>query len=76
MKGWSYLSIALCLLLLAIGARSSASEQVFVLDKFLQEYAGLNAEQIDSVHHGKAVAIILDSPTPDEVFWKTHLKTR
>ncbi len=26
----------------------SASEQVFVLDKFLREYAGLNAEQIDS----------------------------
>jgi hypothetical protein len=67
-KGWSYLSIALCLLLLVAGARASASAQVFALDKFLQEYAGLNAEQIDSVHRGKAVAIVLASPTPDEVF--------
>jgi hypothetical protein len=48
--------------------RSAASERVFELDKFLRETVGLNAGQIDSVHRGKAVAIVLDSPTPDEVF--------
>jgi hypothetical protein len=61
-------SIALSLLLLAVGMRSAASERVFELDKFLRETVGLNAAQIDSVHRGKAVAIVLDSPTPDEVF--------
>jgi hypothetical protein len=41
---------------------------VFVLDKFLRENVGLSGEQIDSIHHGKAVAVVLDSPMPDEVF--------
>jgi hypothetical protein len=68
MKPASYCSIALSLLLLASGTRLAASEQAIVLDKFLQEYTGLNAEQIDSIHRGKAVAIVLDSPTPDKVF--------
>jgi hypothetical protein len=61
-------SILLSLLLLASGTRSAASEQVFVLDTFLRENVGLNTEQIDSIHRGKAVAVVLDSPTPDEVF--------
>ncbi len=61
-------SIALSLLLLASSMGSAAGEQAFVLDKFLQENVRLNAGQIDSVHRGKAVAVVLDSPTPDEVF--------
>ena len=65
MKCTLYFAIVLSLLLLPSGTRLAASEQVFVLDKFLRESAGLNAEQIDSVHRGKAVAIVLDSPTPD-----------
>jgi len=68
MKPASYFSIALSVLLLVSGTRLAASEQAIVLDKFLQEYAGLNAEQIDSIHRGKAVAIVLDSPTSDKVF--------
>jgi hypothetical protein len=48
--------------------RSAASEQVFVLDKFLRETVRLNAGQIDSIHREKAVATVLESPTPDEVF--------
>jgi len=61
-------SIALSLLLLASSMGSAAGERAFVLDKFLQENVRLNAGQIDSVHRGKAVAVVLDSPTPDEVF--------
>src|SRR5437773_2321518 len=68
MKRAPYLSIPFSLLLLASNMRSVASEQVFVLDKFLRENVRLNAGQIDSVHRGKAVATVLDSPTPDEVF--------
>ncbi len=68
MKSARYSSIALSLLLSVSNMRPAASEQVFVLDKFLRETVGLNAAQIDSVHHGKPVAIVLDSPTPDEVF--------
>ena len=36
--------------------------------KFLREYVGLNDEQIAAVRSGKAVAKILDSRIPDEVF--------
>jgi hypothetical protein len=68
MKRALYFSIVLSLLLLASGTRSAASEQVFVLDTFLRENVGLDTEQIDSIHRGKAAAIVLDSPTPDEVF--------
>jgi hypothetical protein len=67
MKRAPYASIAL-LLLLASSMRSAPTERVFVLDEFLRESAKLNAGQIDSVHRGKAVATILESPTPDEVF--------
>ena len=63
-----YPSMALSLLLLASNVSSAASGQPLVLDKFLRENAGLNAEQIDSVHQGKAVAVVLESPTPDEIF--------
>jgi hypothetical protein len=36
--------------------------------KFFREYVGLNDGQINSIRSGKAVAKILDSPTPDEVY--------
>jgi len=68
MKRPPYASIALSFLLLAGSMRSVASEQVFELDKFLRETVKLNAGQIDSVHRRKAVAVVLESPTPDEVF--------
>jgi hypothetical protein len=68
MRPASYFSIALSLLLVANGTGSAASEQTFVLDRFLRENVGLDSQQIDSIHHGKAVAIVLDSPTPDKVF--------
>ena len=36
--------------------------------KFFREYVGLNDGEINSVRSGKAVAKILNSPTPDEVY--------
>ena len=36
--------------------------------KFFQQYAGLDEGQISSIRNGKAVAKILESRTPDEVF--------
>ena len=68
MKPTLYFAIVLSLLSLSDSTRPTASEQVFVLDKFLRESVGLDPEQIDSIHRGRAVAIVLDSPTPDEVF--------
>lgn len=36
--------------------------------KFYREYAGLTDDQIASIHSGKAIAKIIDSPSADEVF--------
>lgn len=36
--------------------------------KFFREYVGLSEEQIASIHNGKALAKIVQSRTPDEVF--------
>ena len=36
--------------------------------KFFREYVGLNEEQISAIRKGKAIAKVLDSRTPDEVF--------
>lgn len=36
--------------------------------KFFHEFAGLNEEQIDAIRSGKAVAKVVESRTPDEVF--------
>ena len=44
------------------------SEQSTEPDKFFREYVGLADDQIQSIRHGKALARVLDSRTPDEVF--------
>src|SRR5262245_23974067 len=62
------LSIAGLLLTLPRVLASSAGEQILVLDRFFKETVGLSTVQIDAVHHGKPVATVLDSPTPDQVF--------
>jgi hypothetical protein len=36
--------------------------------KFYREVAGLNEEQIAAIRSGKAVAKVIESPTPDEVY--------
>ena len=45
-----------------------ASGQSAEPEKFYRDYAGLNDGQIASIRSGKAIAKIIDSPTPDEVF--------
>jgi hypothetical protein len=46
----------------------AASVQEAEPSKFFREYVGLNEEQIKNIRSGKAVAKILESPTPDEVY--------
>jgi hypothetical protein len=50
------------------GRQDSASGQSAEPDKFYRQYVGLTDDQIASIHKGKAIAKIIDSPTPDEVF--------
>lgn len=50
------------------GRQDSQSGQTAEPDKFYREYVGLNDGQIASIHNGKAIAKIIDSPNPDEVF--------
>jgi hypothetical protein len=50
------------------GRQESASGQTAEPDKFYREYVGLTDDQIASIRSGKAIAKIVESPTPDEVF--------
>ena len=61
-------SVALLLLLLLplFGAWAQANEGT--VEQFFREYVGLNNDQIAEIRGGKAVARILESRTPDEVF--------
>src|ERR1700757_2671227 len=36
--------------------------------KFFREFAGLNEQQIAAIRSGKALAKVIESPTPDEVY--------
>src|SRR5215469_16298190 len=58
----------LSLLLLLSIAGSNAAQQAQEPDKFFHEYVGLTDEQIQSIRAGKAMAKVLHSRTPDEVF--------
>ena len=54
------------LLLPLFAAWAQANEGT--VEQFFREYVGLNNDQIAEIQAGKAVARILDSRTPDEVF--------
>jgi hypothetical protein len=56
------------LLLLISGAGLAAIGQEAEPYKFFREYVGLNDDQIAAIHSGKAIAKVMDSRTPDEVF--------
>jgi hypothetical protein len=62
------LSIACLLVVLPLRMAMAAGGPAFELDKFLKDTVGLTSVQIASVHRGLAVATVLDSPTPDQVF--------
>jgi len=61
-------SVALLALMLLplFAAWAPANEET--VEQFFREYIGLNNDQIAEIRAGKAVARILDSRTPDEVF--------
>lgn len=44
------------------------SQQRSDLRTFFRDYAGLSQEQIEDIQHGKTIAKIVESPSPDEVF--------
>jgi hypothetical protein len=50
------------------GRQKSDSGQSAEPDKFYREYVGLADDQIASIRSGKAIAKIIESPTPDDVF--------
>ena len=56
------------LLLLISGAGLPAIGQEAEPYKFFREYVGLNDDQIAAIRRGKAIAKVMDSRTPDEVF--------
>jgi hypothetical protein len=45
-----------------------ATDKAAEPDTFFREYIGLSDDQIERVHSGKAIAKIMESRTPDEVF--------
>ena len=69
MKAKSHLKIRFGLLLSLLPiATTAAMGQSAEPSKFFREYVGLTENQISEIHNGKAIAKILESQTPDEVF--------
>jgi hypothetical protein len=60
------LSILVCALFTI--AAASAGEPTVEPFKFFRSYVGLSEEQISAIGNGKAIAKVVDSRTPDEVF--------
>lgn len=57
-----------CLVLLALAAVACRAQSASELRQFFQENIGLNDFEVNRIEQGKAVAKILDSTTPSEVF--------
>lgn len=57
-----------CALLLLVSAASSFSQSRDRLHTFFKQDVGLKDSEIADIEDGKAVAKVLDSPTPSEVF--------
>jgi hypothetical protein len=62
--------IGLCIFVVFLSLSTAASTQGQRAEpsKFFREYIGLNDEQISAIRNGKALAKIVESRTPDEVF--------
>jgi len=60
-----YITLPVLLLLLASVIKADTSDEPY---KFFREFAALNEEQIGTIRSGKAVAKVVESRTPDEVF--------
>jgi len=58
-------TLAFVLLLLAAETKADGRDEPH---KFFREFVGLNEDQIATIRSGKALARVVESPTPDEVF--------
>ena len=66
MRGISFcIKLPVVLLLFAIVTQADTPDEPY---KFFREFAGLHEEQIAAIRSGKAVAKVVESPTPDEVY--------
>ena len=61
------LTIKIFLTLLLSSAGLGAVGQEAQPAKFFREYIGLGDDQIQAIRHGKALAKVIESRTPDEV---------
>jgi hypothetical protein len=68
MKNFIHLVLIFLLIPQARAADQQSVNQPTEPGKFFREFAGLSDEQIQDVRSGKAIAKVLQSPVPDEVF--------
>jgi hypothetical protein len=61
-------AVLLSAVLLSLVQHPASSAQDVEPLKFFRNYVGLHEDQIAEIRNGRAVAKILDSPTPDEVY--------
>ena len=59
------ITLPVVLLLFAIAVPADTPDEPY---KFYREFAGLNEGQIAAIRSGKALARVVESPTPDEVY--------
>jgi hypothetical protein len=64
-RSLKFLPVSLLLSLVQLPATYGQSVEPF---KFYREYAGLKEDQIAAIREGKAIAKVMESRTPDEVF--------
>src|SRR5579872_4499033 len=65
MKTCVWITVAFVLLLAAPATRADGQDEPY---KFFRESVGLNEDQIGTIRSGKALAKVVESTTPDEVF--------
>jgi hypothetical protein len=61
-------TVLLLTLLVVLTASSQGMDETPEPHRFFREYVGLNDDQIATIRKGKALARVLESRTPDEVF--------
>ena len=59
------ITLSVVLLLLPTLIQADTPDELY---KFFREFAGLNEEQMAAIRSGKAVAKVVESPTPDEIY--------
>jgi hypothetical protein len=62
---WLFITFPLVLLLSPALTEADTPDEPY---KFFREFAGLNESQIAAIRSGKAIATVIESPTPDEVY--------